>query len=216
MSDRLTVMTSRLAAFLLLVIGTLGAAALVPSPCQACSCAVQTPAQALAAADAVFTGEVVRSEAPTGGSSAALMRYDVRVTRVFKGTVPAEVEVFSPVSGSSCGRELTEDAWVFYARWGAGETLFGTPVGGLLVTLCDGTDLARNVDLDAVLGQGRAPDPSLSGALPASPDATSGPTSATGPTSYAGYVIGGVASLIGFGALAQFAVSRQRRRAEPH
>ena len=207
MPDRPTVMASRLAVFLLTVIGTLGVAAVAPTPCQACSCADRSPAEALAAADAVFTGEVVRSEAPTGGSSAALVRYDVRVTRVFKGTVPAEVEVFSPVSGASCGRELTEDTWVFFARRGVGDTFFGTPAGGLLVTLCDGTDLARNVDLATLLGQGRAPDPTLTGA--------SLPTAAGG-TSYLAYAIGGVVVLIGLAALAQFAVSRQRRRAEPH
>ncbi|MBK8446828.1 MAG: hypothetical protein IPL41_09170 [Micropruina sp.] len=104
-------MLARLAAAAFLALASI---MLGPTPVAcACSCAPVTTADALARSSAVFEGEVVAAGAPTGGFSAELVSYTITVSRVFKGSVPAQVVVRSEASEASCGIVLKGHVVVF-------------------------------------------------------------------------------------------------------
>lgn len=95
---------------LLLLSALLGALVVVgAAPAQACSCAGGTTAEFAARADAVFTGRLVSRTEPDRPirSSADPALHVFAVDAVVKGAVSARQEVLSPVSGATCGLELT-------------------------------------------------------------------------------------------------------------
>jgi hypothetical protein len=76
----------------------------------ACSCVGGTTQRFFADADAVFTGRLVSREEPaTVTSSADPALHVFAVDTVYKGTVHQSQGVLSPVSGATCGLELTGD-----------------------------------------------------------------------------------------------------------
>ena len=97
-------------------LATLLLACLVPSlgvltaaPAAACSCATQTTQQHFERADAVFTASLLSREEPRGRvvSSADPAVHVFAVRTVYKGTALESQEVLSPVSGATCGLELS-------------------------------------------------------------------------------------------------------------
>jgi hypothetical protein len=79
------------------------------SPAHACSCLPleRTLAQpAPASFEAAFVGTVLQApERFTSGSSARLVTWKFQVEEVYRGQLPATVDVKSPISGASCGFE---------------------------------------------------------------------------------------------------------------
>jgi hypothetical protein len=92
----------------------------------ACSCAALNTDQAMRNSSAVFDGTVMATSRPTGGSSGELIEYTIEVSRVYHGSVPAEVVVRSAVSSASCGAELAGQVTVFAQG----------PTDGLQTTSC--------------------------------------------------------------------------------
>src|SRR5687768_8217412 len=88
----------------------LGLAALAygVEPAAACSCALGDARTRLARADAAFVGTFVEKREPAQiQSSADDAVYVFRVERTVKGSLPTTLEVVSPVSGASCGLEVS-------------------------------------------------------------------------------------------------------------
>jgi hypothetical protein len=121
---------------------------------------------------AVFDGTVIAASLPTGGSSAELIEYTIEVSRVYQGSVPAEVVVRSAVSGASCGAELAGKVTVF--AQGATDALHTTSCSAPAVI-----DRSR-------LGAGHAPTAAPLTTLAPEPSATSAP----GPSSTSDFVTG--------------------------
>jgi hypothetical protein len=122
----------RAAATLLLTCLFAAAALLVAGPASACDCATGSTAGYFADADAVFTGSLVSREEPaTITSSADPALHVFAVETVYKGTVQESQDVLSPVSGATCGLELTGDGpfVVFATR--------STDIGGQFTPLAD-------------------------------------------------------------------------------
>ena len=118
---------------------------LTATPAAACSCATQTTQQYFDRADAVFTAALVSREEPRGQvvSSADPAVHVFAVQTVYKGTALESQEVLSPVSGATCGLELsgTGPFVVFASR---SMDLGGTPAPALAEhqyasLLCDGS-----------------------------------------------------------------------------
>jgi MYXO-CTERM domain-containing protein len=105
---------------------------LVAGPASACSCATGSTAGYFAQADAVFTGSLVSREEPaTITSSADPALHVFAVDTVYKGTAHESQDVLSPVSGATCGLELTgEGPFVVFATR-------STDIGGQFTTLAD-------------------------------------------------------------------------------
>lgn len=107
---------TRLLALVLLACGVVGvsaapALAACPAPQQ------RTLEQHTMVADAIFTGTVTHRE--VDGDSRV---YTVAVERVYKGDVPAEATVSTPVKAAQCGLRLDADAdYVFLATATDGE-----------------------------------------------------------------------------------------------
>lgn len=107
-------------------------------PAAACSCALGDPRTRLQAADAAFVGTFVeKREPPEIRTSADDAVYVFRVERTVKGTLPATVEILSPVSGASCGLEVPvgERVGLLLRREGT----------GWRASLCDQIDPAQLV-----------------------------------------------------------------------
>lgn len=169
---------------------TMGVATIIQVPVAcACSCATRTTAEALDAATAVFDGEVIATSQPTSGFSGELITYSIRVTRVYKGGVPAVVTVRSEASEGSCGVRLSGTPTVFaYGLW-----------GDLRTGLCSAPIRLDRAELGVGFTPTPAPAPSGTGEPPASPP----------PPSWVGPVIW---SLVGVGIAAAVLVLRLRRR----
>ena len=131
----------------------------------ACSCAEQDTDQAMANASAVFDGTVVSRIQPSTGYSSEPIGYTVEVERVYKGSVPATVVVFSAAYGASCGLELSGEVTVF-AREERG--------AGLTTTLCSVPSTLDRTRLGAGYAPRRAPSESPAPDSPA-PPLNSGP-----------------------------------------
>ncbi|TQN41008.1 hypothetical protein FHU33_0360 [Blastococcus colisei] len=136
------------------------------APASACSCVPQTTQQYVERADAVFTARLVSREEPRGTvvSSADPALHVFAVDTVFKGTVAAEQEVVSPVSGATCGLELSgEGPFVVFATRSAdlGGTAFATLADDQYASLlCDGSRPATpalEAELAALAGPPEAP-----------------------------------------------------------
>jgi hypothetical protein len=80
-------------------------------PACACSCVAFTDAEAMARADAVFAGTVVDVDSSVLGSllsSTDPVTVTLQVSTVYKGDVPAEVQVKTVASEVSCGYPFGE------------------------------------------------------------------------------------------------------------
>jgi hypothetical protein len=74
------------------------------SPAHACSCAGIERALADGSFDAAFVGTVVEAPPPfTSGNSASLVNWKFRVDEVYRGQLPATVDIKTAASGASCG-----------------------------------------------------------------------------------------------------------------
>ena len=126
------------------LVGWLAVAVLVASvvvlvsetPAGACSCVGWTEAEAFAAADVVFTGELVEVRRPdTSGTYASNdpVRLSFAVDAVFKGEARSVQSVVTALSGASCGMG---DSWpgpaLVFANENGGGIRGGIVEGGLL------------------------------------------------------------------------------------
>jgi Tissue inhibitor of metalloproteinase len=157
----------------------LAAGLLVATPASACSCVGGTPQEFFDRADAVFTARLVSREEPRGRltSSADPALHVFAVDTVFKGTAHEQQGVVSPVSGATCGLELSgEGPFVVFATRSA-------DLGGMRFTsladdqyaafLCGGTTSstpALEAELAALAGfppaTPAAPLPGAAGTVP--------------------------------------------------
>lgn len=122
------------------------------SPAFACSCAGYTPAEAFAAADAVFVGRVVEVDESVFGpiiGSADPVTVTFDVSSVRKGSVPANAKVQTARDGASCGYDFAEGG--FY--------LVHASAGDPLTTgLCSGNEVV-GAELATGLSGGYPPAP---------------------------------------------------------
>jgi hypothetical protein len=196
---------------ILLLLGALTGALVVVGapPAQACSCAGGTTAEFTERADAVFTGRLVSRDEPDRPviSSADPALHVFAVDAVAKGAVSERQEVLSPLSGASCGLELTGDGPVAVFATRTADSYLSSPGPGLedgqyYANLCGGS-APLTPRLEAELGPlrpvaaGTVPEP----ATPVEPRAAATPApDRDGPTP-ALLVLGGGAVLLGAGAL---------------
>ena len=127
----------------------------VADPAAACSCGPLGDEGSLAAADAVFSGELVEQGAPANSplpDRPATMSTFI-VTRVFKGQVGAEARI---VSYGTCdlGLQSPEAALVFARR---DPRPYGEPV--LVSSYCQGTRRLGESPVPASFGAGVPPGP---------------------------------------------------------
>ncbi len=143
--------TGLLAGLLLVVAGWVSA-----PPASACSCTGGTTTDALARADAVFSGRLVSREVDDG---TALHVFAVDTVHV--GEVSARQGVLSAASGASCGLEL---------RGGGPFLVFATRQGDALAAdLCGGTrpwDATTAAEVQMLTGAA-PPRPGTAGTEPA-------------------------------------------------
>ncbi len=146
-------------------LAVVSAAWLAPSVVSACSCrAPPPPAEALAAADAVFEA---RPFSMSNDSQRA--RYVFEVDRVWKGDIGPRVEISTALHSASCGRSYRIGSrYVVYARKNASDTWTDG--------LCSRTRTSQSAAEDLqVLGRGRSPRDPAPAATPPGP-AGPGPT----------------------------------------
>lgn len=148
--------------WVIVVVLSMGAIAAAPAPVAcACSCKALTTTEAVDAASAVFSGDVLSMTEPASLGSGDPVYYRIRVNRVYKGDLPALVTVSSAASEASCGIRLAGKVTVFATG----------PTDGLRSSFC-----AAPVTLDIkALGAGARPT--------AGPPAT--PTEGTPSATYA-------------------------------
>src|SRR6185503_11460743 len=95
-------------AFVVAMVAGLGLFVGPVTPACACDCALRTPEQSREDAHAVFVGAVTDVDRPLfGSSSGAPMRVTLRVSKVYKGDVPAVLTLTTAVEGASCGYGFT-------------------------------------------------------------------------------------------------------------
>ncbi|NHC15448.1 hypothetical protein [Motilibacter deserti] len=111
------------------------------APAYACSCASQSDSEALARADAVFVGEVVRERRPDRSkASNDGVTYTVGVQDVLKGTATREQDVVSVVSGASCGLENVAGRMLWFVSAPTAQAwLVRAEQGQYVGFLCSGT-----------------------------------------------------------------------------
>ena len=198
---------------LLLLGAVLGALVVLgATPAQACSCAGGTTAEFAERADAVFTGRLVSRDVPRELMTSADPALHVfAVDAVAKGAVSERQEVLSPVSGASCGLEITGDGPVAVFATRTADSFPGIPTPELaddqyFAYLCGGS-APLTPQLEADLGPLRpvAADPGP--AVPVQPRAASTTSPDRDGPAAALLVVGGGAVLLGAGAL----VLRRRR-----
>ncbi|MBJ7451806.1 MAG: hypothetical protein JHC71_06930 [Blastococcus sp.] len=198
---------------LLLLGAVLGALVVLgATPAQACSCAGGTTAEFAERADAVFTGRLVSRDVPRElRTSADPALHVFAVDAVAKGAVSERQEVLSPVSGASCGLEITGDGPVAVFATRTADSFPGIPTPELaddqyFAYLCGGS-APLTPQLAADLGPLRpvAADPGP--AVPVQPRAASTTSPDRDGPAAALLALGGGAVLLGAGAL----VLRRRR-----
>lgn len=158
-------------------LGLLGTLLLIPlvvlmatSAAHACSCVQAETSEHLSWADAVFTGNVVEEAAePDAGDPEAMrrepegrpmpggaVRFTVAVDWVYKGEVPAEVELHTSSGSASCGVDPLpdeEERWLWFVA--------ADDEGGYAAYLCGGSGPAAQTtvaEVVAITGVGAAPD----------------------------------------------------------
>jgi hypothetical protein len=198
----------------LLISGLLMAAGLlVASPASACSCVGGTTQQFLDRADAVFTARLVSREEPRGTiiSSADPALHVFAVDTVVKGTAHEQQGVLSPVSGATCGLELTgEGPFVVFAT--RSTDLGGGPFATLAddqyaAFLCGGTaPLTPALEAELAAVTPSSPDADEGTPLPGAAGMAAAGSALPGPAIAAAVAVG-LGLIIGTGAL----VHRRRR-----
>ena len=150
-----------LTGLLILLILSLDWLVTAPPAVYACSCAPPPPPQeALAAATAVFAGQVTAVEAKEGPiiSSADPVRVTFYVAQVWKGDLPQNVVVTTPREDASCGFNfIVGHEYIVYAQDNG---------HGLSTNLCSRTaELSPDLEDLNALGPGTAPPQEAGGAL---------------------------------------------------
>ena len=128
-------------------------------PAAACSCAGSTDSEAVAAADVVFSGELVEIRTPPGASysSADPERFVFAVDHVYKGDAMARQSVVTPREGASCGLELSGSGpFLVFATTERTLDLEGDE-GELYSHLCSGTRALAASAVPASFGSGAPP-----------------------------------------------------------
>jgi hypothetical protein len=117
-------------------------------PAAACSCPGKSPKAALEAAAAVFSGTVVFVK-----KSQADVVVTIKVDKVWKGDVPAQVTVSTPPNDGLCGVSFKEgDGYLVYA---------GGQPGSLSTNICMRTRTLGDAKEDlAAHGAGKSPEKS--------------------------------------------------------
>jgi hypothetical protein len=136
----------------------------LPQACFACSClAPPPPAEAAADAAAVFQGEVIKVEQVRGSTGAEIRRVTMRVSKVWKGNVAAEMPVYTANDSAACGVDFQQGTeYVIYANASNGTDFWASPANSLVTGLCDRTrPVAEAADDLAALGPGRPPTPAM-------------------------------------------------------
>lgn len=126
--------------FVLIAVGAVSVGSAPPAG--ACSCASPTDAEALAQADAAFTGSLVDEVADTEGavfSSSDPERFVFEVETVFKGEVTSRQTVITPRGGESCGLEISGPGPYLVFAFDDSELTSGADAGELYSHLCSGT-----------------------------------------------------------------------------
>ena len=141
------------------------AAVLLPTarPAQACSCAALTPAEAVAGADVVAIGKVVRITTAEAGFPEADPDATVLVERYLKGDGPREIAVDDPPSGAECGIFEAESLGKRYLLFLTGEApLLRTHLCSRTTELAgEPTDQQLLEDVAAITGSGSPPGESF-------------------------------------------------------
>lgn len=207
----------RRAGILLLLSALLGALVVLgASPAQACSCVGGTTAEFTERADAVFTGRLVSRTEPNDliTSSADPALHVFAVDAVAKGAVSERQEVLSPVSGASCGLELTGEGTVVVFATRTADSYLSDSGPELeddqyYAYLCDGSaPLTPQLEAElAALGPVAPPASDPRPATPVEPRAAAATAPDRDGPAAAPLVLGGAAVLLVAGVL----VLRRRR-----
>jgi hypothetical protein len=199
-----------------LIVTVLAASTLVlvapAPPASACSCVGGTTATYADGADVVFVGTLTALPAGSESYQSGTVSYPFTVQLVFKGDVPAAVEVASSGSGASCGLEGMEVGTTYAMSAEAGKD-----DDALTAALCGGSRQASTAlvqRLEKLTGPGAVPatTPATPAANPPTASATStadGPDSAAGNSRAIAYVAG--LGILVLGAGAWLVLTRRRR-----
>lgn len=165
------------------------------------------PAVAVEQAEAVFEARVEGVQGATDPAGPGMVRYELLVSRVFKGEVTVNAQLVTRASSAACGRSLVVGRrYLIYAARDRN--------GDLIDSLCSRTRQTSAADEDlVVLGAGVAPG---TPAAPVSdenrepPRIEAPPSPPLGPSPAAGRCqLGGAG---GLGGLALLLARRRRRR----
>ncbi len=145
-------MVGRLLLVAALAVTTLVMLGATASPATACSCVAASTTDHAARADAVFTGQITETRGG-GRDLTTSVEYDVEVTEVYKGEVPATTTVSTSSHAASCGMPGLPQgkALLFFAS---------AADGRVSVTSCGGTaaaDRALVAGVTAALGEPEPP-----------------------------------------------------------
>lgn len=132
-------------------------------PAHACSCAAITPAQAVAGADVVAIGKVVRLTTAEAESLSPDEDATVLVERYLKGDGPREISVDDPPSSASCGIFEAESLGKRYLLFLTGDASpFETNLCSRSTELAgEATDQQLLEDVAAITGSGSPPGESF-------------------------------------------------------
>jgi MYXO-CTERM domain-containing protein len=110
------------------------------SEARACSCMRITPAEGLSSAYAVFTGEVTTIE-PNTATKFGGVEITLRVKKVWKGDIGAQVQVRTAGSSAACGYSFVKgETYLVYADRDEADPM--------RVSLCSRTALVANAQED--------------------------------------------------------------------
>jgi hypothetical protein len=133
----------------------------VTGHCECLCGAPRTSKESLARADAVFTGQVVSIQEVTPAQANhtnrwARMKVTISVSKVWKGEIPARVEVYTGLSTNECGYPFVRGSnYLVYTDRVVEE---GVRTAKLSTTVCDRTRPYGKAGEDLrALGAGRTP-----------------------------------------------------------
>jgi hypothetical protein len=135
------------------------------SPASACSCAMFTDTEAVASADAVFTGTLVDTIEPRRwliASSGDAVRLVFDVDRVFKGEVHARQTVLTARDSDSCGLGGMDPGTHLVFAHARVDFIDGADDDDLQSGSCSGTRSLASGELPDALGAPYAPRPGSS------------------------------------------------------
>ncbi|HMB90782.1 MAG TPA: hypothetical protein VKP65_08040 [Rhodothermales bacterium] len=115
---------------------------------RACSCVMPPPpTEALAASDAVFLGQVIKTRRDGSGINKGNLFATIRILQIWKGDLEEEVVIETGPNSAACGVPFQKgQEYLVYASVSAGH---------LRTHLCTRTTQAKNADADVeALGDG--------------------------------------------------------------